>query len=157
LNVKCPVCSDPKHSNLPCTLCEETRFVDQDLYNRFYSLATKLQNETQIPHQYFEIESLVLYNVSLSQDPDRFQEYAVYKRGDDGSITKVESITVNAPSMKSSTLAGLLMTINKQPLSAFSEQIRAYRDQLTAEEYEAFKKTVRNLRGGVLRWPAHAR
>jgi hypothetical protein len=140
MKAQCPLCNDALYLNSSCTLCEGTRVVDRDLYDRFYALAQKLRNETQIPHQYFEIDSLVLYNVSLSGDPDRFQEYAVYKRREDGNITKVESITVNAPSTRVSTLAGLLMSINKQPLSDFTDQIRAYRDQLTAEEFEAFKK-----------------
>ncbi|WP_214607598.1 hypothetical protein, partial [Mycobacterium tuberculosis] len=92
-------------------LCHQTGIKKKGSYDCFYALAYKLRNQSQIPHKYFEIESLLLYNVSLSSDPNRYQEYAVYKRAEDDSYTKVESITVNGPSSVSN-LARILMSIN---------------------------------------------
>lgn len=96
----------------------------QSLYDRFYESVSKLRNETQIPHKY----------------PNRAQEYAVYKRGGNGGYSKVETVTVNGTSMTESALTRLLMTINRQPIFKFADQIKIFTDNLTDQEFEAFKQ-----------------
>lgn len=59
-------------------------------------LANKLKSESQIPHQYFQIGSLFLVNVSSSEDPDCNWEYEIYKLDDDGNAYLFEFYTVNA-------------------------------------------------------------
>lgn len=139
-HIECPNC---RTLSLPrCFACNGSGKVDKELYNQYYALAAELRNNTQIPYKFFEIENLVLINISLSEDPNRYQEYAVYRRSEDGGYTKIESITVNAPRTQAPILklAGLFMSISKQPMSDFKTHIRAYDDKLTADEYEAFKK-----------------
>lgn len=138
--VECPSCNGMLQKGLKCVVCDGTRVVDKELFDRFYGLAKKLRHETQIPHKFFEVESLLLYNVSLSEDPNRYQEYAVYKRGEDGGYINVESVTMNGASTKASELAGILMSINKQSLDEFGDQIRIFDDQVSALEFEVFKE-----------------
>lgn len=138
--VKCPSSSELEQIKSECVVCGGKGSVDKTIHDRFEDLAKKLRDETQIPHQYFEIESLLLYNVSSSQDSNCYQEYAVYKRGEDGGYTKVESLTVNAPTTKLSKMVSMLKTINKQPISAYADFLAAYNDSMTAEEFEAFKQ-----------------
>ncbi|MGV2887570.1 hypothetical protein [Paenibacillus taichungensis] len=140
--VKCPHCRSLVILHPGCVACDGTGLVEKELYDRYYALATKLRNKIQIPYKYFEIENLVLVNISFSEDPNRYQEYGVYRRDEDGGYTKIESITVNGTRTQSPILelSALLMSISKQPLSNFESQIRAYDDKLTADEYEAFKK-----------------
>ncbi|RRJ54931.1 hypothetical protein EHV15_35765 [Paenibacillus oralis] len=140
--VKCPHCRSMLILNPGCTACAGSGVVEKKLFNRYHALATKLRNKIQIPYKYFEIENLVLINISLSEDPNRYQEYAVYRRDEDGGgYTKIESITVNGTRTQRPILrlVALLMSISKQPLSDFESHIRAYDDKLTADEFEAFK------------------
>lgn len=65
--------------------------------NKAEELANTLVNTTQIPYQWFEYGSLLLMNVSLTEDPNHFQEYHVYKKDDETQQYYLfESITVNA-------------------------------------------------------------
>lgn len=138
--VKCPNCRvNLQRKTVDCVVCSESGEVEKKLYNQYVKLAAKLRKETQILYKYFEIENLLLVNISLTQDPNRYQEYAVYRREKDGSLTKVESVTVNSPNTSRISLAALFMSISRQPLSDFDSQIRAYNDKLTAEEFETFK------------------
>lgn len=138
-HVKCPQCYELL---LPsCYVCNGTRLIDKEHYKRFAVLAKTLRNKIQIPYKYFEIDNLLLINTSITEDPNRFQEYAVFRQVEEGSYLQVESVTVNAKAKPRhiSSLVGILMSISKQPISDFEVQIRAYDDKLTSEEYEAFK------------------
>lgn len=137
--VKCPNCREQLLQDSTCAACGGSGNVAKKLYNRYYSLASILR-KTQIKYKYFEIENLLLINISLTQDPNRFQEYAVFRSDEDGGYTQVESVTVNARPIRISSLAGLLMSISRQPLTDFETQIRAYDDFLTPEDIENFKR-----------------
>ncbi|MBU8908180.1 hypothetical protein [Desertibacillus haloalkaliphilus] len=59
-------------------------------------LAKYLVNRTFIPYQYFEVGSLLLLNISLSDDPNRHQEYEVFKRHDETKMFyKCDQVTVS--------------------------------------------------------------
>jgi len=105
----------------------------------YYELAETLNNHTQIPYKYFEVGSLLLVNVSLSEDPNRFQEYAVHKRTAEGGFTKVESMTVNGNDTTVLSLAKLLMSIDKQSIDSFSEFVRMFDENTSLAEFEDFK------------------
>jgi len=137
--VICPLCTRQLFT-AKCFVCGGASKVEKGIFDLYYALAAKLRDETQIMYQYFEIESLLLVNISLTQDPNRFQEYAVFRRTEEGGYTKVESVTVNAKQTHLSDLTGLFMSISKQPMSDFEAQIRAYDDHLTYEEFESFKQ-----------------
>ncbi|MGP4074115.1 hypothetical protein ACTWQB_16540 [Piscibacillus sp. B03] len=80
-----------------------------------YELAKKLNEHTQIPNQYFEIGSLFLVNRSFSSDPDRFQEYAVYKRDAFGNGVEFESVTVNVHDDGGQSLGDWLLNWERIP------------------------------------------
>lgn len=107
--------------------------------DRYTTLAGILRNEIQIPYKYFEIDNLLLINTSITEDPNHFQEYAVFRQDENGGYTQVESVTVNANATSINSLAGTLKSISKLPITDFEVQIRAYDDHLTSEEFEAFK------------------
>ncbi len=62
---------------------------------KFELIAEQLCTRTFIANHYFLIGSLFLRNVSLSADPDRHQEYEVYKLCElDETYYQIESLTV---------------------------------------------------------------
>lgn len=112
----------------------------------YYELADTLYNHTQIPYKYFEVGSLLLINVSNSEDPNRVQEYAVHKRTATGSFSKVESITVNGSSTTVLSLAKRIMSIDKKSIKKFSENARIFDEETSLNEVEDFKVRFENLR-----------
>lgn len=83
-----------KYQGSDCTTNERNQVETMDISDmEFDQLALKLINYTHIPHQYFEIGSLFLRNVSSSEDS--LQEYRVYKKDNDNQYIMVESYTVS--------------------------------------------------------------
>lgn len=105
---------------------------------QFESLAEKLYHQTQIPHQYFEIGNLFLRNISLTEEPNRHQVYAVYRKQDDGSFAQIEALCVNTGSPDS--VYASLRRFDALPIKKFTDMISSFNDIVTKDEVEAFKE-----------------
>lgn len=134
--IQCPSCS---RNNFECKTCSGLGLVEQELYEKLVALANKLRTETQIPYQYFVVSTLLLVNISLTQNPDHNQVYAIYKFDEINKFIKVDALTVNVPTESSNYLVAALLEFINQPMSEYESEIRAYHEQLTVEELETFK------------------
>jgi hypothetical protein len=138
----CPCCNTLdlrlKLDNGICTICGNTRSINEDKLTAFMELADNLYHHTQIPHQYFELGNLFLRNVSLTEEPDRNQVFVVYRKQADGGFAQIEILTVNSKSPEA--VCAALLRCDNLHVEQFAENIRIYDDQVTAEELEAFKK-----------------
>ncbi|MFX3643459.1 MAG: hypothetical protein ACE3L7_33210 [Candidatus Pristimantibacillus sp.] len=134
--IQCPTCVK---NTFDCKTCSGLGLVDQELYEQLMALTNKLRTETQIPHQYFAVSTLFLVNVSLTENPDHNQVYAIYKFDGINKYIKVETMTVNVPTEHAKDLVVALFEFINQPMSEYESEIRAYDDQLTVEELELFK------------------
>lgn len=134
--IQCPTCVK---NTFDCKTCNGLGLVDQELYEQLTALANKLRTDTQIPHQYFAVSTLFLVNVSLTENPDHNQVYAVYKFDEINKYFKVDALTVNVPAKDAEHVAVALLEFINQPMSEYESEIRAYDDQLTIEELKSFK------------------
>lgn len=134
--IQCPTCV---RNTFDCKTCSGLGVVDQEVYEQLTALANKLRTETQIPHQYFAVSTLFLVNISLTENPDHNQVYAIFKFDEINKYIKVETLTVNVPTENANDLVVALFEFINQPMSVYESEIRAYDDQLTVEELESFK------------------
>jgi hypothetical protein len=115
-------------------------------YEALKNLVNSVINYTQIPFKYFEWNSLLMLNVSISEDG--FQEFAVFKKDDlSQKYYKFESYTVSW--ITEERLSVLLVEADNQLIHQIkgmneSVPLREWRGKpshvFTFEQFETFKK-----------------
>ena len=99
--------------------------------HQFKYLAQKLADTTQLCGQYFEVGSLLLINIALSEDGA--QEYEVYKRSDEEELYyKFEQIT--ASWMSKESIFDFLQTYDKKHIIDIKREIPSYMSDLLAKK-----------------------